>query len=109
MTGLGNLIAIVRALLRDGLFRACAGFAPAEAVPLAAFACAHASVGAATACLISFLLDTAAAIGQHPPEHMQLQCLRAVVTFLQGVPCAAPTSPRPPLHWRAFSFLTRPP
>ena len=65
IVGSGGTLAVK--LLRDDLFRACFGSDYAPAVPLAAFPSDHTPVLAATACLVPFLLDPAAALGRRPP------------------------------------------
>ena len=78
-------------LLRDDLLRACAGSDHATVVLLATFPSDRAPVVAATACLVSVLLDPAAALGRPPPWRMKLHCLALVVAFLLGVSSAACT------------------
>ena len=63
--GTGGTLAVT--LLRDDLFKACIGSDHASAVLLAAFHSDHTPVVAATACLVPFLLDRAAALGRPPP------------------------------------------
>ena len=63
--GAGGTLAVK--LLRDDFFRACFGSDHASAVLLAAFPSDHTPVVAATACLVPFLLDPAAALGRPPP------------------------------------------
>ena len=63
--GTGGTLAVT--LLRDDLFKACFGSDHASAVLLAAFSSDRTPVGAATACLVPFLLDPAAALGRPPP------------------------------------------
>ena len=48
-------------------------------------------VAAATACVVPFLLDPAAALGRMSPRHMALQCLDLAAVFLLGVPSAVCT------------------
>ena len=84
--GAGTLVV---KLLRDDLFRACFGSDHASAVLLAAFPSDRTPVVAATACLVPFLLDPAAALGRPPPWRMKLQCLALVSAFLLGVSSAA--------------------
>ena len=48
-------------------------------------------VVAATACVVPFLLDPAAALGRMSPWHMKLQCLDLVAAFLLGVSSAVCT------------------
>ena len=85
--GKGGTLAVT--LLRDDLFKACCGSDHATAVLLAAFPSAHTPVVAATACLVPFLLDPAAALGRPPPWRMKLQCVSLVAAFLLGVSSAA--------------------
>ena len=86
--GLDGSVAL--ALLRDDLFRVCSGSDHAEAVLLAAFPVGHLPVVAATACVVPFLLDPAAALGRMSPWHiihtyMKLRFLDLVAAFLLGV------------------------
>ena len=83
--GLDSSVAL--ALLRDDLFRLCSGSDHAEAVLLAAFPSSRIPVVAATAGVVPFLLDPAAALGCMPPWHMKLQCLDLVAAFLLCVVC----------------------
>ena len=53
-------------LFRDDLVRACTESDHAQAVLLAMFPSDRSPVVAATACLVPFLLDPAAALGRHP-------------------------------------------
>ena len=99
--GPGNSLAV--SLPRDDLFRACSGSDHATALLLATFPSDRTPVVAATACLVPFLLDPAAALGRHPPWGMKLQCLALVAAFLLGVSSAACT--RVPPCWQAFAFL----
>ena len=55
------------AVLRDGLFRVCSGSDHATVALLATLTSDRIPVVAATACLVPFLFDTAAALGRHPP------------------------------------------
>ena len=55
---------------------------------LAAYPSDHTPVVAATACLVPFLLDPAAALGRPPPWRMKLQCVSLVAAFLLGVSSA---------------------
>ena len=68
-------------LLRDDLCRACSGSDHASAVLLASLPSDHTAVEAATACLATFLLDPAAALGRPPPWRMRLQCLSLVAVL----------------------------
>ena len=68
-------------LLRDDLFRACSGSYHATAALLATFPSDHTPVVAATACLVTFLLDPAAALGRPPPWRMKFQFLALVAAF----------------------------
>ena len=52
-------------------------------------------VVAATACLVPFLLDPAAALGRMSPWHMKLQWLGPVAAFLLGVSSAVCTRQPP--------------
>ena len=81
IAGLGGSLAVT--LPEDDLLRACSGSDPAKAVLLAAFPTDRIPVVAATACLVPFLRDPAAALGRCPPFHMKVQCLGAA--FLPGV------------------------
>ena len=78
-------------LLRDDLFKACFGSDHASALLLAAFPSDRTPVVAATACLVPFLLDPAAALGRPPLWRMKLQCVSPVAAFLLGVSPAACT------------------
>ena len=62
---------------------------------LAAFPTSHMPVVAATACVVLFLLDPAAALGRMSPWHMKLQCLDLVAAFLLGVSSAVCTRQPP--------------
>ena len=83
------------ALLRDDLFRVCSGSDHAEAVLLAAFPAGPVPVVAATACVVPFLLDPAAALGRMSLWHMKLRCLDLVAAFLLGVSAAVCTRHSP--------------
>ena len=83
MPGLDGSVAL--ALLRDDIFWVCSGSDHAEAVLLAAFPAGHVPDVAATACVVPFLLDPAAALGRMSPWHMKLRCLDLVAAFLLGV------------------------
>ena len=87
--GTGGVLAVT--LLRDDLFKACFESEHASAVLLAAFPSGRTPVVAATACLVPFLLDPAAALGRPPPWRMKLQCVSLVAAFLLGVSSAACT------------------
>ena len=87
--GTGGTLAVT--ILRDDLFRACFGSDHASAVLLAAFPSDRTPVVAATACLVPFLLDPAAALGRPPPWRMKLQCVSLVAAFLLGVSSATRT------------------
>ena len=63
---------VALALLRDDLFRVCSGWDHAEAVLLAVFPTSCIPVVAATACVVAFLLDPAAALGCMSPWYMKL-------------------------------------
>ena len=91
--GLDSSVAL--ALLRDDLFRVCSGPDHAEAVLLAAFPTSRSPVVAATACVVPFLLDPAAALGRTSPWHMKLQCLDLVAAFLLCVSSAVCTRQPP--------------
>ena len=67
----------------------------AEAVLLAAFPAGHVPVVAATACVVPFLLDPAAAPGRMSPWHMKLRCLDLITAFLLGVSSAVCTRQPP--------------
>ena len=77
-------------LLRDGLLQAFSGSEPAKAVMLAVYPSSRSPV-AATACLVPFFLDPAAALGRRSRWCMNLQSLALVVAFLLGVPAAVCT------------------
>ena len=64
---LGTGGALEVTLLRDDLFKSCFGSEHASAVLLAAFPSDRTPGVAATACLVPFLLDPAAALGRPPP------------------------------------------
>ena len=66
-----------------------------EAVLLAAFPAIRIPAGAATAGIVPFLLDPAAALGRMSPWHMQLQCLDLVAAFPLGVSSAVCTRQPP--------------
>ena len=66
-------------LPHDDRFRACPGFDHVQAVRVAGN---RVPVVAATACLVPFLLDPAAALGRHPPWRMKLLCLALVAALL---------------------------
>ena len=87
----GSAVSYRRQLLRDDLFWACSGFDHVTAEFLATFASDRTLDVAATACLIPFLLDPAAALGRPPPWRMKWQCLALVAAFLLGVASAACT------------------
>ena len=96
--GLDTSVALT--LLRDNLFRDCSGSDHVDMVLLSAFPSSRVSVVVATACVVPFLLDPAAALGSVSPWHMNLLCLdlarsTIVAAFLLGVPSAACTR-RPP-------------
>ena len=93
MPGLDRPVAL--ALLRDALFRVWSGSDYAEAVLLAAFPTSRIAVIAATACVVPFLLDAAAALGRMSPWHVKLQCLDLVAAFLLGVSSAVCTRQPP--------------
>ena len=88
--GLDSSVAL--ALLRDDLFRVFSGSDHAEAVWLPAFPTSRTPVVAATACVVPFLLDPAAALGRMSPWHVKLQCFDLVAAFLLGVSSAVCTS-----------------
>ena len=92
--GLDSSVAL--ALLRDDLFRVCSGSYHAEAVLLVAFPTSRIPVVAATACVVPFLLDPAAALGRMSHWHMKLRCLDPVAAFLVGVSTAVCTRQPPP-------------
>ena len=91
--GLDGSVAL--ALLRDDIFRVCSGSDHAEAVLLAAFPTGHVPVVAATAFVVPFLLDPAAALGRMSSWQLKLKCLDLVAAFLLGVSTAVCTR-RPP-------------
>ena len=70
---------------------ACFGSDHASAVLLAAFPSDRTPVVAATACLVPFILDPAAALGRPPLWRMKVQCVSVVAAFLLGVSPAAYT------------------
>ena len=94
---------VALALLRDDLFRVCCGSDHAEAVLLAACPSSLISVVAATARVVLFLLDPAAAQGRMSPWHMKLQCLGLVAAFLLGMLAAVCTRQPPPASVGAVS------
>ena len=98
--GLDGSVAL--ALLRCDLFRVCSGSDHAEAVLLASFPTSRIPVVAATACVVPFLLDPAAALGRMSPWRMKLRCLDLVEAFLLRVSSAVCTR-QPP----AASLLER--
>ena len=73
----------------------CSGLDHAQAVLLAAFPASRIPVLAATACVVPFLLDPAAALSRMPPWYMKLQCLDLVAAFLLGVSSAVCTRQPP--------------
>ena len=83
------------ALLRDDLFRVSSGSDHAGAVLLAVFPSSRIPVVDATACVVPFLLDPAAALGRMSPWHMKLQFLDLVAAFLLGVSSAVCTRQPP--------------
>ena len=91
--GLESSVAL--ALLRDDLFRVYSGSDHAEAVLLAASPTSRIPVVAATACVVPFLLDPAAALGRMSPWRMKLQCLDLVTAFLLCVSSAVCTRQPP--------------
>ena len=93
MPGLDSSVALT--LLRDDLLRVCSGSDHAEAVLLAAFLTSLIPVVAATACVVPFLLDPAAALGPVSPWHVKLRCLDLVAAFLLGVASAGCTRQPP--------------
>ena len=62
---------------------------------LATFPPSRVPVVAATACVVPFLLDPAAALGCVSPWHMKLHCLDLVAAFLLGVSTAVCTRHSP--------------
>ena len=73
----------------------CSGSDHAEAVLPAALPTSRIPDVAATACVVPFLLDPAAALGRMSPCHMRLQCLDLVEAFLLGVSSAVCTRQPP--------------
>ena len=71
ISGLGGSLAVT--LLRVDLFT-CFGSDHARAVLLATFPSDQTPAIAATACIVPFLLDNAAALGGHPPLRIKLKC-----------------------------------
>ena len=65
ISGLDGSVAL--AFLGDDLFRVCSGSDHEEAVLLAAFPTSRIPVVAATACVVPFLIDPAAALGRMSP------------------------------------------
>ena len=53
--------------------------------PVSTLSVSRVPVVAATACVVPFLLDPAAALGRMSPWHMKLQCLDLVAASLLGV------------------------
>ena len=102
MPGLDSFDALT--LLRDDLFRVCSGSEHPEALLLGAFPSSHIPVVAATACVVPFLLDPAAALGRMSPWNMRLQCLDLVTAFLLGVLSAVCTL-QPPTASMLACFL----
>ena len=88
---------LAHALLRDDLFRVCSGSDHAEAVLLTVLPTSRIPVVAATACVVPFLLNPAAALGRMFPwhMHMKLQCMDLVAAFLLVVPFAVCTRQPP--------------
>ena len=78
---------------------------------LTVFPTSRIAVVAATACVVPFLLDPAAALGRMSPWHMKLQCLDLVAAFLLGVSSVVCTRERPTvsvlahLHLPAWSSI----
>ena len=62
---------------------------------LAAFPTSRIPVVAATACVVPFLLDPAAALSRMSPWHMKMQCLDLVAAFLLSVSSAVCTCQPP--------------
>ena len=93
ISGLDSSVAL--ALLQDDLFRVCSGPDHEEAVLLAALPSSRIPVVAATACVVPFLLDPAAALSRMSPWHMKSQCLDLVAAFLLGVSSAVCTRQPP--------------
>ena len=62
---------------------------------LAAFPAGLIPIDAATACVVPFLLEPAAALGRMSPWHMKLLCLDLVAAFLLGVSSAVCTRQPP--------------
>ena len=62
---------------------------------LAAFPSSCIPAVAATACVVPFLHDPAAALVRMPPWHTKLQCLDLVAAFLLGVSSAVCTRQPP--------------
>ena len=90
-------------LLQDDLFRVCSGSDHTEAVLLAAFPSSRIPAVAATACLVPFLLDPAAALGRLSPWNMKWQCFNLVSAFLLGVSSAVRTRQPPSAStWARF-------
>ena len=89
--GTGGMRTLAVKLLQDDLCKACSGSDHASAVLLAAFVSDRTPVVAATACLIPFLLDPAAALRGPLPWRMKLQFLALVAAFLLGMSSAVCT------------------
>ena len=106
--GLDSSVALT--IRRDDRFRVCSGSDHAEAVLLAAFPSSGVPVVAATACVVPFLLNPAAALGRMSPWHMKMQCLElsqrsCLVCRLRR----APASPLPLLCGHTVACLPGPP
>ena len=100
--GLDSPLAL--ALLQDDIFPVCSGTDHAEAVLLASFLSSHTPVVAATACVVPFLPDPAAALSRVPPWPMKLQCLDLVAAFLLSLLSAVCTRQSPKASMLALSI-----
>ena len=87
--GLDSSVALT--IRRDDRFRVCSGSDHAEAVLLAAFPSSGVPVVAATACVVPFLLNPAAALGRMSSWQLKLKCLDLVAPFLLGMSTAVCT------------------
>ena len=94
-------------LLRAVILRPCSGLDPARAVLLATFPPDRTPAVAATACIVPFLLEPAAAPGRQPPQRMKVQrlALGGVYFCLVCRRRRAPACLRPHACWRTSAFL----
>ena len=91
--GLDGSVALT--LLWDALLRVCSGSDHAEAVLLSAFPSGRVPIVAATACVVLFLLGSAATLGRVSPWNVKWQCLDPVAAFLLGLSSAVCTRQPP--------------